>query len=228
MLQGIDVSKWQRTTPSLAGLAFLFARASIGTTKDPLYDKHIAAAKKAGLVTGAYHFNWDADANPATPDSTPEEQARFFVKTAGPVDFLFLDVEGARAFEPDEARRFIAEVHRLGRKVGLYHSRSGFANWGQDYNWVAQWGARAPTGIPWAFWQYQGSPLDRDYFNGDLSALLRLAGKAPPIKASPVPARTIAVLRGYIARLARVARPTAAQRAKLATYRARLVEYLRR
>ena len=56
-LNGIDVSRWQGTTPSLAGLAFLFAKASQGTTKDPMYDTHIANARKAGLVVGAYCFN---------------------------------------------------------------------------------------------------------------------------------------------------------------------------
>jgi len=231
MVEGIDVSRWQRKTPSLVGQSFLFARASIGTVKDSMYETHIAKAKAAGVVTGAYHFNWDEDGNPATPDSTPEEQARFFVKVAGSVNFLFLDVEGARAFEPAESRRFIAEVHRLGRKIGLYHSRSGFASWGQDYNWVAQWGSKPPVGIKWHFWQWTSKPWDRNKFNGDMTALLRLAGTIPTpivVKSVAVSAKILANLRRLITNLALVARPTSAQRMKLALYRKRLIEYTQR
>ena len=76
-----------------------------------------------------------------------------------------------------QARVFIAEVHRAGRKIGLYHSRSGFPSLGQDWNWIAQWGDTPPN-MPWAFWQWQGSPLDRDMFNGDHTALRKLAQEA--------------------------------------------------
>lgn len=178
--KGYDVSKWQ--TPSdwkPDGLAFLIARASIGTTPDEQYAKHIAKAKAAGLVTGAYHFNWDPD---YSGTATPEEQARFFVKQAGDVDFLFLDVEGAMSFETDETKRFIAEVHRLGRRCGLYMSASVY-RWdvGQDYDWVAKWSSTQPAG-DWEFWQYtssspatDGGRLDANYFNGSLAELKALA-----------------------------------------------------
>lgn len=229
-LNGIDVSKWQRTTPPLTGLSFLFARASIGTTKDPMYDKHISAAVKAGLITGAYHFNWDIGAS-------PEAQARFFVQTAGKVDLLFLDVEGRYAFDAMQSRRFIAEVHRLGRTIGLYHSRSGFADYGQDYNWIADYtiAARAlnrpVTRTPWHFWQWTSQPWDRNYFNGNKDALYVLAGRQtaqPATIVKPVAGKTLAELRRLIGNLARVVRPTLAQRTKLAAYRKRLAEYLKR
>src|SRR4029453_13549859 len=57
-LYGRDVSHHQEKTPSLAGKGFLFPRPTIGTAPDSRYDKHIAKARNAGLVTGAYHFNW--------------------------------------------------------------------------------------------------------------------------------------------------------------------------
>jgi hypothetical protein len=173
LLQGIDLSQYQSRTPDLTGLSFLIARASIGTKKDSMYDTHIAKAKAAGLVTGAYHFNWDADYDSAT--ATPEEQARFFVKQAGDVDLLFLDVEGAMAFEDAESTAFIAEVHRLGKRCGLYMSASTFRNDGQDYDWIAYWYDNEPH-VTWRFWQYgsttiSGSRVDGNLFNGDAAAL---------------------------------------------------------
>lgn len=166
--QGIDVSKWQVSTPSLAGLDFLFARASIGTDKDSRYDQHIANARKAGLVTGAYHFNWDTLGIQAQVDA--------FAKAAGNVDFYFLDVEGRNAFSTAQTEEFIRRWHRTtGKKIGLYMSESSYKRGvGQDYHWVANWSG-IPS-IPFHFWQWQGSPLDKDAFNGTKAELLALAG----------------------------------------------------
>lgn len=183
--RGIDVSQWQPTTPSLAGKAFLIARASIGTTADAVYNEHIANARKAGVYTGAYHFNWDEDSDPATPDATPEEQARFFLRVAGDVDLYALDVEGKRAFEPDEARRFIQTVQRAGKRIGLYHSISGYFDAGQDWDWVAWWPDREPPNGParhWDIWQYGSDPtykpkiIDGNVARDD-ATLVRITGK---------------------------------------------------
>lgn len=163
--KGIDVSTYQTLSEwSPEGLSFLVARASIGLLKDDLYDFHIAKAKAAGLITGAYHYNWD--------NSSPETQAQFFVKSAGDVDLYFLDVEGSKAFTADESRRFIAEVQRLGKRVGLYMSASVY-RWavGQNYDWIALWTSTPPKG-DWEFWQYSdGSGIDRNYFNGTAAEL---------------------------------------------------------
>jgi hypothetical protein len=176
-IRGIDLSKWQSSTPSLTGMDFVIARASIGTTADERFAQHIGKARAAGAVTGAYHFNWRTGAS-------PEEQARFFVAKAGAVDLLFLDVEGDQAFTADQSKRFIAEVHRLGRKCGLYMSASVY-RWtlGQDYHWIAKWGSTPPNGA-WDFWQYTSDGkvsgytgrLDLNYFNGSLAELRALAG----------------------------------------------------
>lgn len=168
---GLDVSKWQATTPPLEGFDFLIARASIGLTADERYAEHIAKARTAGLVTGAYHFNWK--------ELDPVEQARFFVKTAGDVGYLFIDVEGDHAFSKEQTIAFVDEVHRLGRRVGLYHSASGFFDAGQDYDWVAHWGVDAPTRA-WDFHQFTSSGsvpgydgrLDLDHYNGTREQLV--------------------------------------------------------
>jgi hypothetical protein len=182
MLKGIDISKWQATTPSLAGLDFAFARATYATSPDGRYATHVAAFRRAGLVAGAYHFG--------VGFSSAAAQARVFLAQAKDADLLILDLERdpAETMTHSQAREFIDAVHAAGRTIGLYHSRSGFPSLGQDYNWVAQWGTSVPTGISWAFWQYRGSPLDLDYFNGTKVDLLKLAAKAvPPLPASPTP-----------------------------------------
>lgn len=166
---GIDVSVYQSTTPPLAGLSFLFARASIALSADTMYAKHIAKARAAGLVTGAYHFGNDSF-DPAT-------QAAVFLKAAGDVDFYFLDVEGRRAMSYPQIRAFFAAVRKAGKQIGLYGSESGFPQLGQDFSWVANWSS-TPS-IPWDFHQYRGSPLDLDRFNGTDAQLRALAGGLP-------------------------------------------------
>jgi hypothetical protein len=171
--KGIDVSSYQAETPPLAGLSFLIARASIGTGKDSRYAHHIANAKAAGLVTGAYHFGYNG--------VSQDTQADIFVEAAGNVDLLFLDVEGPSAPSQNQTRAFIDRVHRHGRACGLYHSLSGYFTVNQDYDWVAKWSTTAPN-IPWDFWQYRGSPLDLDQFHGTDAALRKFVGipPAPP------------------------------------------------
>ena len=183
MILGIDISTWQRPTPSLTGLAFLFAKASEGTGfRDPMFAIHTAAARKAKLVVGAYHF---------AIGGSGADQARHFLDVAGDVDLYALDLERPTSGPPmtqAEARIFIARVQAAGHKCGLYASDSGFPSLGQDWNWIAKWGA-APPARKWAFWQYQGSPLDLDRFNGDRAALLRFAGRTPaPVQPPEDPA----------------------------------------
>ena len=175
---GFDVSVYQAHTPALSGKGFLFARATYSTAADPLYAAHIANARAAGLVVGAYHFGVNGDAG---------AQARAFLAAAGKVDLYVLDLEsdGARPRMSDQqARTFIAVLRGLGHKVGLYHSESGFPSLGQDYNWIAKWGPTPPA-RSWAFWQYRGSPLDLDVFNGDLADLHRFIGRTVPPAPAP-------------------------------------------
>jgi hypothetical protein len=168
---GIDVSHWQASTPSLVGLDFLFARASIGTKVDERYAQHIAKAKADGLVTGAYHFG-----DRRTPAAA---QARTFLDTAGDVNFYVLDHEGVDRMTAVQAREFIGIVKAARGKAGLYASLSGFPSFGQSYNWIALWASEPPAALSWAFWQFGGTPLDHDVFNGSRAALRAFAGYAP-------------------------------------------------
>jgi hypothetical protein len=167
--RGIDISYANGTTPVLTGRAFVFVRACYGTRQDTRWDYHTANVRRAGRVLGAYAFG--INENGAT-------QARAFLAIAHEADFLALDWEresGKPEMTSAQAAAFIDTVQAAGREIGLYHSDSGFPNAGQDWNWVAKWGTTAPT-RPWLFWQYRGSPLDLDYFNGDAAALGLAAG----------------------------------------------------
>ena len=167
---GIDVSHHQSRTPSLDGLSFLFARATYGEFPDDMYQQHIAAARRAGLIVGAYHFGRAGHV---------VEQARAFLRAAGPADLFVLDLEtdgSGPSMTPSEARAWISIVKAARHRVGLYHSRSGFPYLlNHDYNWIASWTQSAPSG-PWAFWQYRGSPLDLDRFNGSPAQLRAFVG----------------------------------------------------
>jgi hypothetical protein len=168
---GLDVSKWQTTTPSLAGHDFLFARASIGTKRDEMYATHVWNARKAGVLVGAYHFNH-------APLSIAD-QVSVFLSAAGDVDFYALDVEGTAAFSHAQAADFIKRVQATGRKCGLYHSLSGFFDAGQDFDWVAYWSDQPPT-RNWDIWQFGSiNGIDGNRFNGTLTQLKALAGKEP-------------------------------------------------
>ncbi len=162
MLKGIDVSHWQGTTPSLTGLDFLFARSTYGTTKDDKYELHKGNALRAGLAFGAYHYG-------DTSKSVAAQLAACLAATAG-VRMVVLDIEAGNMALTD-ARLFIAGLKAAGKFAGVYHSLSGYPwSLGQDFDWLAAWRTDAPPG-PWEFWQYRGSPLDLDYYNGTRAQL---------------------------------------------------------
>ena len=189
MLNGLDLSGYQHATPSLTGLSFVWAKATEGTGyADPMYPVHTAAALRAGIVHGAYHFG-HAGVDPVA-------QARFLVSHAPHAQLYALDSEGSTRMTRGEVGAFFAtiKVARPGEKLALYESLSGYdQHAGQDFNWVATWGSTPPS-VPWTFWQYTSSGaapgysgrLDLDHFNGDLAALHALAGIAAPT--SPAPA----------------------------------------
>jgi GH25 family lysozyme M1 (1,4-beta-N-acetylmuramidase) len=171
-LDGIDISAWQATTPSLSGLAFVFVRATYGTMRDSRYAMHATNVRRAGLTLGAYAFGRNGDG---------AAQARAFLGMAHSADLLALDLETDGSNPPmttAQAEAFIATVHKAGYRVGLYHSASGYPELGQDWRWVASWGPTPPK-IKWDIWQHRGAPLDLDTFAGDDAALEALvSGKA--------------------------------------------------
>lgn len=165
--QGVDVSRYQITTPPLVGRDFLIARATFGLGIDTMYREHIANARKAGLVVGAYAFTYDY--------ISAEQQADAFLKAAGDVDLYFVDVEGKDAQKPAQVQDFIDRVRSKGKRCGLYMSESGFyTTVSTDYRWVANW-SHEPK-IPWRFWQKRGSPLDLDEYNGTAAELRAFVG----------------------------------------------------
>ncbi len=226
---GIDLSVWNADNPS-GPLTFGIARATYGIFPDARYANHVAAFRARGWAVGAYAFGID---------QSGRDQAIAFLGVARGADFLALDLESndGSTMTLDEARDFISAVHATGRKIGLYHSRSGFPNLGQDWNWVAQWSTSPPT-IPWAIWQWTGAWLDRNVFNGSPAAMRAFASdqRLVPSAGLVVTSRTsvaeaqrmrtylVALERtvtGYIVNLSAVRARTAYQDAQLATYRAR-------
>jgi hypothetical protein len=171
-LEGIDVSYAQRTTPSLDGLAFAFAKASEGLRGDPMYRTHAAHVRGVSIVLGAYHF--------ARRDAPVIAQANTFLSLARGADLLALDVEGPFAFTPAQAKQFFGVIHLAKRKCGLYHSESGFFEAGQDFDWVANWSHEPRR--HWDFWQYgprPGTHIDGDHYAGSAADLAKLTGKTP-------------------------------------------------
>lgn len=170
-VHGIDISHWQEHTPSLTDLGFAFCRATYGNFRDDRYSHHAAKVRQAGRILGAYHFARNGSIVPVAA------QAGAFLTVAAGADLLALDLErdGHNPRMTDnEAREMIDQVHRRGRRIGLYHSESGFPSLGQDFDWVANW-SHEPV-RHWDIWQSQGSPLDRDRFKGTAADLTALAG----------------------------------------------------
>lgn len=177
MLYGYDVSMWQKETPTDAD--FLIIKATEGNGYlDPKVWDHLANAKKKKLLYGFYHY--------ARPDlgNEPEAEADWFLKCVGDHAgkcVYALDWEGDSLRYPEDW--LLRWCRRIQEKTGVkpliyisagnvYKLRSAYF---EDFGlWVAHWGVYKPVfrGCypTWAMWQYQGSPLDKDVFNGDRRA----------------------------------------------------------
>lgn len=186
-VRGIDVSRWQPTVDWAkvkgAGIAFVVIKASQANFADPLFPKHWAGAKAAGLLRGAYHF--------FMPDVDARKQVDIYLKTLGndtgdlpPV----LDLE-AKTTNPAKYAEgglvWLTEVEqKLGRKPIIYTAAwywnptmfiggKKYPEWASNYPlWVAAY--PVATGAPslddlakgkfkpsmpkswtaWTFWQY--------------------------------------------------------------------------
>lgn len=167
-VQGIDVSRYQTTTPPLNGLSFLFARAAYADRPDGSFAGHIMRAKAAGLTTGAYLFGvgW------ASVQS--QVDALLAQIKAHPVDLVALDMEkdAAGTMTATQARQALTSIRAAGFPPGLYHSKSGYPQLGQSWRWVADYQKVPDPGIPWDMWQWtsnSGTPLDRDRFHGSVA-----------------------------------------------------------
>ncbi|WP_336080628.1 glycoside hydrolase family 25 protein [Thalassospira sp. CH_XMU1448-2] len=188
-LHGIDTShhngdiNWQQVQNS--GIAFTFVKATDGLDYlDPTFTDHFAAARKAGLLRGAYHFYETNDDGAA--------QAAWFIKnvTLEPGDLPpVVDIERIKApikgnlHQQFETFLSLLEQHYHRRPI-IYTGRKFWEHAMKEHFpgnqlWIAEYGVDQPT-IPvewasWSFWQYTeeltvpGVPtkVDGTYFNGD-------------------------------------------------------------
>ncbi|MFJ4806817.1 glycoside hydrolase family 25 protein [Streptomyces murinus] len=162
-VKGIDVSSYQSSDFSTAGLDFVIIKASKGAGYvNPKMVAQTVRARKAGLIVGFYHFLRPGDM---------VAQAQFFTGHVCSMegDPLFADWEdpGVSAVDKD---RFLSELKKLrgnGHRIGLYCNRDYWLNRDKTSNagdalWIADYvnpGAPRIT-APWLFHQYAEHPID--------------------------------------------------------------------
>ena len=187
-MKGIDISHWNKNIVNKQLLneeEFVIIKATEGKVgKDPKLDTyynllHGCADGKPDpdKCYGFYHY--------ARPDlgNTPEAEADWFLSLVGQHAgkcIYALDWEGASLNYPETwALKWCLRVQeKTGVKPLIYCSASDVYKmrilYMYDFGlWVAHWGVYRPVfrGYPtWAIWQYQGSPLDSNVFNGDRRA----------------------------------------------------------
>lgn len=182
MLQGIDISMHSGNSVSL-DYNFVIMKASEGVGyKDPLLDSHYdrLSGRKDGQpcdkLYGFYHY-----ARPDLSGNSAEAEADWFVSLVGHHKghcIYCLDWEGKSLnYDVAYAKAWLDRVYaKTGVKPLIYLQGSEAVKSkykiisDADYGlWVAHWGVNDPSFANWkiwALWQYQGSPLDKNYFNG--------------------------------------------------------------
>lgn len=152
------------TAAKAAGVAGIIHKATQGTGyADPTYAARRAAAKKAGLLWGAYHFGTSA---------APAAQLQNFLSVAAPDDdtLVALDLEmnegtPANSMTLAQGKEFLTAIEaKLGRKAVLYggsYLKAALAGkkdayLGQHRLWWAQYGNAALIPPTWqAYWLWQ-------------------------------------------------------------------------
>jgi GH25 family lysozyme M1 (1,4-beta-N-acetylmuramidase) len=148
-----------------AGLLFVYHKATEGTTvRDPKYPGRRAAARKAGLPFGAYHF-----ASPDHHDAVQE--ARAFIEYADPepgdlAPALDMEVAGSERLE-SWSKQFMLEVLRLLEDRGLRPTgrlvHYGPDDYGEDYpylRWVPRYNNdNEPPVARFDIWQFSNGEL---------------------------------------------------------------------
>jgi lysozyme len=180
---GIDVSHYQGNIPwdavAASGVRFAIIKASEGLIGvDPMFEKNLAGAKAAGLLTGAYHF-----VNPARPGEA--SAVHFWNVVKGRTDLPpFMDFEHSRGVGADDtvhqASRFAQKTDELwGRPCAVYTYPSYWKGiWDGKLHHVQRWRmselakrdlwiahyTKSPNGptVPnpfengWKIWQWDG------------------------------------------------------------------------
>ena len=206
---GVDCSHWQPyfnwgKLIKFGNIKFMFAKCSdivLSTGKDYFDDKflkHVADAKKAGVVTGSYHF--------FQPAFSASQQARAYFNQASkaksdlpPVIDLETSGGQSNAVVKASVLAFCEKTKELWGRYPIIYSRDGLIkqfglnDYIKDPNlyWKAQYQSK-PTGYPCSFWQYTESlripgisvNLDGDKFMGtdaNFAVLVSNVIQPPPV-----------------------------------------------
>lgn len=175
-VKGIDVSSYQPADYSTRGLNFVFIKITEGTSyTNPKWVDQRATARKAGLVTGFYHF--------IRPGSVTKQADYFLSKiklAAG--DILALDWEdrGVSSAEKDTWIKYV-QREAPGHRVVLYCNQDFWLNrdtssFAGDGLWIAQYNGRPghpDIQAPWLFHQYTSTPIDTSVGDFTSRAALR-------------------------------------------------------
>lgn len=195
MLKGVDISSWQSSgAVKYSDYDFVIIKASEGVNfKDPGLDRHLAGlfgstdpSPRPDLCYGFYHY-----ARPDLGNSAEDEAKSFLSFISAHVGncVMALDWEqDSLNYSVDWAKAWLDYVYKqTGVKPMLYiqASQAKLSKYAPiaaaDYGlWVAHWGVAGPSFSNWknyAIWQYRGSPLDMDEFNGDKAAWWKYCGR---------------------------------------------------
>ena len=201
-LRGIDVSHYQGTIDwprvKADGIVFAFIKASEGQTLvDAQFKQNWKAARKAGVVRGAYHFY--------RPSVDAEVQARLFLKQfklekgdLPPVlDLEVTDGQSAKTIREGALEWMRIVEKKTGRKPILY-TLPRFARdyLGKSFKDYPLWVVRLRRGEPkvgkiwkkWTFWQFSHrgrvdgikGDVDLNLFNGGIEELRAFCGPQTP------------------------------------------------
>ncbi len=199
---GIDVSSHQGnvswSTHWAQGKKFAYVKATEGTSyTNPYFAQQYNGSYGVGMIRGAYHF-----ALPASSSGTA--QADWFVNHGGGWSRDgktlpgVLDIEynpyGSTCYGLGRAsmRSWISAFTsrykaRTGREAVIYSTTDWWETCtgntsrfsGSNPLWIARYSSTVgtlPSGwLYYTFWQYTSSPVDQNYFNGDLTRLAALA-----------------------------------------------------
>ncbi|MCW2500549.1 MAG: glycoside hydrolase family 25, partial [Frankiales bacterium] len=174
-LTGVDVSKYQHDDGRAidwdavrrSGQTFAFLKATGGSDRvDPWFAREWAAAGRAGMVRGAYHY--------ADPSGSADAQAAHVVSVVGSTRErgnlgIVLDLESTGGLAPRQlvawAHAFLSGVERRTGRVPIVYSypyfwqtaMGGDRSFGAYPLWLARYADTAPDPLPgwsrWTFWQ---------------------------------------------------------------------------
>lgn len=180
-IQGIDIYHGN-AVQSFAGNSFVILKATEGTGMvDSAFGHRWKDLKAAGITRGAYHY--------FHPSADPVAQALHFASILGPLSDgdlpPALDVETLDGHLPADVghkvMQCLAKIEQLTHRVPMIYGSPYFLDAlrlpGGLKNplWISHYGTACPL-VPaawnrWAFWQWSGTGLDKDHFNGDAAAL---------------------------------------------------------